>query len=380
MDWLKEKVSGEAVRYKKDGYNLDITYITDRVLAMSFPASGLEQYYRNNIKKVVNFLDEKHGSRYKIYNLSNKEYNFDKFKGFVKSWSWEDHHAVPLLTLFELWQNMYDFLQEKDNVIVVHWKAGRGRTGTLIAWFLIYAGLAKNSEEAIKYFGRKRIKSGLGVTQPCQIRWVRYFELIYKGIIKSPCIRILDEVRIKSIPHMNGKSCKPYMEIINLNKMKMIYNGKTCDYIKTFKCLCSKGDPQLVKSKTSKPSEEFGSMEPSGIQSFSTDHRDYSFKDDHIDDQYFTVIDEVTDTNSEFSDTPQLFKNFEEFKKNKLTKLEEEEIRIDSLEDSSSDILLPHRKNQPLIGDTLIRIMHKSVSGKQIWRLYFNTAFIFTHR
>lgn len=129
-----------------------------------------------------------------------------------------------------------------------------------------------------------------------------------------------------------------------MNRMKVIYNGKTCDYLKTYKCSCSKQDPRLVKSKTSKPSEEFGSMEPSGFQSFSTDHRDYSFKDENIDDQHFTVVDEVTDTNSEFSDTPQLFKNFEEFKRNKLTKQEEEEIRIDSLEDSPSDIVLPQRK------------------------------------
>ena len=170
MDWIRCKVNKDVVRYKADGYNLDITYITDRLLAMSFPASGFEKCYRNNINKVVSFLNDKHPDHYKIYNLSNREYNFDKFHGFVKSYDWEDHHSVSLLTLFEICHNMYDFLYEKDNVAVVHCQAGKGRTGTVIACFLIYCGLAKNAEDAIKYFGRKRFNTGIGVTNPCQVR------------------------------------------------------------------------------------------------------------------------------------------------------------------------------------------------------------------
>ena len=80
MDWLRCKVSGKRNRIKDDGYNLDITYITDRIIAMSFPASGFEKYYRNNIKKVASFLEKKHEGNYKIYNLSNRNYNCSKFK------------------------------------------------------------------------------------------------------------------------------------------------------------------------------------------------------------------------------------------------------------------------------------------------------------
>lgn len=52
MDWLRKIVSGKRRRYTDDSYNLDVTYITDRVLAMSFPASGLETMYRNNMADV----------------------------------------------------------------------------------------------------------------------------------------------------------------------------------------------------------------------------------------------------------------------------------------------------------------------------------------
>ena len=52
MDWLRKIVSGNRRRFEDSQYNLDITYITNRILAMSFPASGFEQMYRNNITDV----------------------------------------------------------------------------------------------------------------------------------------------------------------------------------------------------------------------------------------------------------------------------------------------------------------------------------------
>ncbi|MDR3549599.1 MAG: hypothetical protein P4M11_15245 [Candidatus Pacebacteria bacterium] len=52
MDFLRNMVSGNRKRYKQNGYDLDLTYITERIIAMSFPASNFESTYRNNIKSV----------------------------------------------------------------------------------------------------------------------------------------------------------------------------------------------------------------------------------------------------------------------------------------------------------------------------------------
>lgn len=53
MDFLREIVSGPKNRYRKDGYNLDLTYITPRLIAMAYPAEGLESIYRNSIGQVA---------------------------------------------------------------------------------------------------------------------------------------------------------------------------------------------------------------------------------------------------------------------------------------------------------------------------------------
>lgn len=48
------------------GYDLDMTYITDRILAMSFPAERIRSVYRNPLWQVKSVLDMRHPGHYKV--------------------------------------------------------------------------------------------------------------------------------------------------------------------------------------------------------------------------------------------------------------------------------------------------------------------------
>jgi len=52
MDKIRKLVSGNRQRFTEDNINLDLTYITPNLIAMSYPSSGFESVYRNPIEKV----------------------------------------------------------------------------------------------------------------------------------------------------------------------------------------------------------------------------------------------------------------------------------------------------------------------------------------
>lgn len=57
FDWLRKIVAGSKNRFVSDKYDLDLTYITENIIAMAYPATGCEKMYRNCLEDVVSFLD-----------------------------------------------------------------------------------------------------------------------------------------------------------------------------------------------------------------------------------------------------------------------------------------------------------------------------------
>lgn len=87
MNFIREKVGGPKNRYREDGFNLDLTYITPRLIAMAFPASGIEKIYRNSIDHIRDFLIKYHDGEYMIMNLSGREIDETKLSN-VLTYDW----------------------------------------------------------------------------------------------------------------------------------------------------------------------------------------------------------------------------------------------------------------------------------------------------
>jgi len=80
---------------------LDLTYVTSRLIVTSFPAEGIESAYRHHIDDVRAALDARHGTHYAVFNVSGRSYAASKFNSVrVTDCGWPHHHAPPLRTLY----------------------------------------------------------------------------------------------------------------------------------------------------------------------------------------------------------------------------------------------------------------------------------------
>ena len=173
MNFIRELVSQKKIRYIDDKFNLDLTYITPRIIAMSYPAEGFESFYRNRIQDVAAFLKMKHKNNFMVFNLSNREYDYTLFDKRVLTIKWPNHYPCPFTRFLEAIVKASQFLlEDKGHVIVVHCIAGKGRTGSFINAILYLSGLFRCITDANSFYLCKR---AVYVTYPSQLRYLLYF-------------------------------------------------------------------------------------------------------------------------------------------------------------------------------------------------------------
>lgn len=63
---LKRKVSKQKYRYQDSYYDLDLSYLTKRIIVMGYPATGLESFSRNKAKDVISFFQRYHKGHAKV--------------------------------------------------------------------------------------------------------------------------------------------------------------------------------------------------------------------------------------------------------------------------------------------------------------------------
>lgn len=200
MDIVRSAFTQKKRRFIEDGFNLDLSYITPRIIAMGYPASGLGKLYRNSIDEVARFLEGRHGSYYKVFNLCEAPYDNSKFDNRVLHLPWPDHHAPPLGLLFQGCLEIHRWLLgNPKSIVVVNCLAGKGRTGTLICSYLLFCGRLSDPQDALDYYKVKRFRrltEETGVTQPSQMRYIHYFSEVLQGRVSGPQVKQLKSVYI----------------------------------------------------------------------------------------------------------------------------------------------------------------------------------------
>ncbi|KAB1267611.1 Phosphatidylinositol 3; 4; 5-trisphosphate 3-phosphatase TPTE2 [Camelus dromedarius] len=235
----RRMVSENKRRYRKDGFDLDLTYVTDHYL------KGVS--IQNQIQEVMRFLDTKHANHYQVYNLcSEKAYDPEYFHHRVRQYMIDDHNVPSLIEMLAFSRDVEKWMaQDEENIIVVHCKGGKGRTGTMICAYLLASERFTTAEDSLYYFGERRTDKSTsnkyqGVETPSQTslvlqsRFVGYFAKVkntYNLHLPPRKILKINKFVIYSI-HGVGKGDGSDLEVQIMMKRKTVFFCSASRYCK----------------------------------------------------------------------------------------------------------------------------------------------------
>ncbi|XP_061226194.1 tensin-1 isoform X9 [Neopsephotus bourkii] len=197
---------------------LDLVYITERIIAVSYPSTAEEQSFCSNLREVAHMLKSKHGDNYVLFNLSERRNDISKLHPKVLDFGWPDLHTPALEKICSICKAMDTWLNAvPHNVVVLHNKGNRGRLGVVVAAYMHYSNISASANQALDRFAMKRFYEDkiVPVGQPSQKRYIHYFSGLLSGSIKmnnKPLF--LHHVIMHGIPNFESKGgCRPFLKI-----------------------------------------------------------------------------------------------------------------------------------------------------------------------
>ena len=143
---------------------------------------------RHSLSEVRTFLDAKHKGLYAMVNLCDeRDYQDADFPraARIMRYPFEDHHAPALRALHAFCERAHAFMNlDGRHVLAVHCKAGKGRTGVMVAAYLLFSRhpVCSSADTAMHFFRAARTTDLDAVNQPSQVRYVQ----LYEKVLQTP--------------------------------------------------------------------------------------------------------------------------------------------------------------------------------------------------
>uniref|UniRef100_A0A667ZHD9 Auxilin n=1 Tax=Myripristis murdjan TaxID=586833 RepID=A0A667ZHD9_9TELE len=216
-DTLKDtstKVMHQVATYTKG--ELDIAYITSRIIVMTYPAEAVQIGYQNHVEDIRSFLDSRHADHYTVFNLSQRNYRGAKFSNRVSECNWPSRQAPSLHNLFAVCKNMHNWLkQNPKNVCVITCSDGRAPSGVLVCAMFCFCHLFNNPVPAMQLLSAKRPGSGLW---PSHRRYIGY---VCSMVSEKPSLPhskplVIKALTVSPVPCFNKQrsGCRPFCDVL----------------------------------------------------------------------------------------------------------------------------------------------------------------------
>ncbi|KAJ8336835.1 hypothetical protein SKAU_G00380550 [Synaphobranchus kaupii] len=207
----------------EEGYELDLIYVTERIIAVSFPRACSEDTYQRNLQDVTRMLKSKHAKQ-----LPEKRHELTKMNPKTMDMGWPDLHAPPLDKICSICKAMEGWLNaDLQHVVVVHCRGGKGRIGVIISSFVNFTNISASAGQALDRFAMRKFYDDKvsALMTPSQKRYVWILNSLLTGSVKmnsSPLF--LHCVILHGIPNFDTEGvCRPYLKVYQA--MQVVYTS-----------------------------------------------------------------------------------------------------------------------------------------------------------
>ncbi|CAG9806410.1 unnamed protein product [Chironomus riparius] len=199
--------------------DMDISFITQRIIVMPCPSEGIESAYKtNHIEDIKMFIEQRYQpSKVSIYNLGPRCARLQPpirtvECGFIYA---PNPPKAPILShMYALAEDMYGFLNnDPKNVIIVQSPDnGKGISATMVCALMLYAQLIREPEDAMQMFAVKRIPPNM---RPSELRYSYYMADIIRSHFPHNKPITLVSINFSPIPRMTKArdGCRLYIEV-----------------------------------------------------------------------------------------------------------------------------------------------------------------------
>uniref|UniRef100_A0A8C5K9Y8 Tensin 2 n=1 Tax=Jaculus jaculus TaxID=51337 RepID=A0A8C5K9Y8_JACJA len=209
-------------------WDLDLTYVTERILAAAFPARPDEQRHRGHLRELAHVLQSKHRDKYLLFNLSEKRHDLTRLNPKVQDFGWPELHAPPLDKLCSICKAMETWLSaDPQHVVVLYCKGSKGKLGVIVSAYMHYSKISAGADQALATLTMRKFCEDKVATelQPSQRRYVSYFSGLLSGSIRmnsSPLF--LHYVCVPVLPAFEPNTgFQPFLKIYQ--SMQLVYTS-----------------------------------------------------------------------------------------------------------------------------------------------------------
>lgn len=200
--------------------DLDISYITQRIIVMPCPTEGIESAYKtNHIEDVKMYMEQRyHPSKISVYNLGPRCARLlppvrTVECGFIYQ---PNPPKAPTLThMYSLAEDMYGFLSNDPKAIIILQSpdGGRATASTMVGALMIYAQLVREPEDALQMFAVKRVPPNV---KPSELRYLYYGADIVRAHLPHYKPITLVSINFSPVPRMTKArdGCRLYIEVV----------------------------------------------------------------------------------------------------------------------------------------------------------------------